>query len=106
MDGGHNEQPESARPRVTPVRMDTYEPSSGVVLGLLGVVLLVAGGMLTLNVLANDDSDLALAVGLGLASAGLYCLVAGAVARGVQMARQAAPPVQTPVHDPQPTEET
>ena len=106
MDGGHDQRPEAARPRVVPVRVDTYEPSSGIVTGVLGVFLLVAGGMITLNVLAHDDSDLSLAAGLALAGAGLYCLVAGAVARGVQMARQAAPPVQTPVHDPHPPEET
>ncbi|QIK66527.1 hypothetical protein G7072_09335 [Nocardioides sp. HDW12B] len=62
MDGGHDQRPETARARVVPVRVDTYEPSSGI--------------------------------------------VTGGVARGVQMARQAAPPVQTPVHHPHPTEET
>lgn len=106
MDGGHDRRPEAAPRRVVPVRVDTYEASSGIVTGVLGVFLLVAGGMLTLNVLAHNDSDPALAAGLALAGAGLYCLVAGGVARGVQLARRAAPPVQTPVYDPRPTEET
>lgn len=65
-------------------RSDNYEPSRGVIYGVIGAVLLVVG-VVALGDAGGDDAYQALSA--GLVASGLYCIVAGAVARGIQLAR-------------------
>lgn len=64
---------------------DPYKSSFGAAYGSAGVVLLVVGGLLLANVNEDDIFGIGAVVFLG---AGLYFLVAGAVARGIQLARR------------------
>lgn len=63
-----------------------YQPSTGALHGFVGTILMVLAGSL----LANIDENPAAFRTLGLiALAGaLYVIVAGAVARGIQLARE------------------
>lgn len=98
MGGGHDQRPGRAPgPSVRPARVDDHEPSTGIVSGVLGVVLLLVGSLLTANVPLSDNPDLTLVAGTSFLGDGLYCIVAGAVARGLQIARRATPPPMTPV---------
>ncbi len=66
-------------------RFDPYKSSFGAAYGLAGVALLVVGGML----LGNINEDVIFGIGAVVFSAtGFYFLVAGAVARGIQLARR------------------
>ena len=66
-------------------RFDPYNSSFGAAYGFAGVALLMIGGLL----LGNINEDLIFGIGAVLFSAtGFYFLVAGAVARGIQLARR------------------
>jgi len=54
--------------------------------GIAGAVVLVVGSAL---LAVASESSLALALGIGASAAGLYLLIAGGVARGIQLARLA-----------------
>ena len=62
-----------------------YEPSVGAVYGTIGIVLIVLGGFALANANEADAFD---AIGLGLMAGGAYAAIAGAVARGIQLARK------------------
>lgn len=62
-----------------------YEPSVGAVYGVIGIVLIVLGGVAFAN--ANEADAFGI-VGIGLIAGGSYATIAGAVARGVQLARK------------------
>ena len=63
---------------------DTYQPSAGALHGVSGVGLLVVAGWLLAN--SIEDPFVFGSLGTAFAASGLYCVVAGAVARGVQLA--------------------
>ena len=65
---------------------DSYKASFGAAYGIAGVVLLVIGGALLAN--TNEDSAIFGTGAVAFFGAGLYCTVAGAVARGIQLARR------------------
>ena len=62
-----------------------YEPSVGAVYGAIGIVLIVLGGFALANA---NEADAFGAIGLGLMAGGAYAAIAGAVARGIQLARK------------------
>lgn len=65
---------------------DPFKASFGAVYGTVGVILLVVGGMLLANL---DEDPTVFGAGATLfLGAGLYLTVAGAVARGIQLARR------------------
>ncbi len=64
---------------------DDYEPSAGLLPAIAGVVCLVLGGLMLED---SHGSDTFVAGGLALLGAGLYLVVLGAVARGVQLSRR------------------
>lgn len=65
---------------------DPSKPSFGAAYGTVGVILLVIGGALLAN-LSEDPTVFITGATLFLGS-GLYLTVAGAVARGIQLARR------------------
>jgi hypothetical protein len=62
-----------------------YEPSVGAVYGTIGIVLIVLGGFAVAN--ANEAAPFGV-TGLGMMAGGAYAAIAGAVARGIQLARK------------------
>lgn len=62
-----------------------YEPSVGAVYGVIGVVLIVLGGYALAN--ANEADAFGI-IGVALIAGGSYQTIAGAVARGIQLARK------------------
>ena len=62
-----------------------YEPSVGAVYGVIGIVLIVLGGFALANA---DEADAFGVIGVGLVAGGAYATIAGAVARGIQLARK------------------
>jgi hypothetical protein len=62
-----------------------YEPSVGAVYGALGIGLIVLGGFALANA---NEADAFGVIGLGLMAGGAYAAIAGAVARGIQLARK------------------
>lgn len=62
-----------------------YEPSAGAVYGAIGIVLVVLGALALANANENDAFGV---IGVGLMAGGAYATVAGAVARGMQLARK------------------
>ena len=62
-----------------------YEPSVGAVYGAIGIALIVLGGMALANVSEGDAFGV---IGVGLTAGGAYAVIAGAVARGIQLARR------------------
>ena len=64
---------------------DHYQPSAGLGYVVAGVALFVVGGLLLAN--AEEPRNVFLTGGLACLGAGFYLLLAGAVARGVQVAR-------------------
>jgi hypothetical protein len=65
---------------------DPYNSSFGVAYGTVGVILLVIGGALLANI--NEDPTIFGAGGTLFLASGLYLTNAGAVARGIQLARR------------------
>jgi hypothetical protein len=63
----------------------TYEPSVGAVYAFIGIVLIVLGGVALSN--ANEADTFGI-IGMGLIAGGSYATIAGAVARGIQLARK------------------
>ncbi|HSE71684.1 MAG TPA: hypothetical protein VLA97_13070 [Nocardioidaceae bacterium] len=63
---------------------DDYQPSKGLVYAIAGVSVFVVGGLILAN---SHDEDPLFLLGLALEGTGIYLLLAGAVARGIQMAR-------------------
>jgi hypothetical protein len=63
---------------------DDYQPSRGLGYALAGVALFVIGCLLLTNTV---EGDAFLVLGLISTSAGGYLLLVGAVARGIQLAR-------------------
>ena len=61
-----------------------YQPSAGAVYAAVGTALVVLGFIALAN---TDEADMVGAIGVGLVVAGAYCTIAGAVARGIQLAR-------------------
>lgn len=62
-----------------------YEPSVGAMHGVIGTVLIVLGGLCLANTVEADAFGL---IGVGLIAGGAYATIAGAVARGIQLARR------------------
>jgi uncharacterized YccA/Bax inhibitor family protein len=69
---------------------DEDERSSGLMYAVFGVALLVLGSLLLAAVPVSDNEALIGAGGLALLGCALYLIVAGAVARGIQLARQSS----------------
>lgn len=67
-------------------KFDSYQQSFGAAYGAAGVILLVIGGMLLANL--NEDPTIFGAGATLFLGAGAYLTVAGAVARGIQLARR------------------
>ena len=65
---------------------DPYKSSFGAAYGTVGVILLVIGSALLANL--NEDPTVFGAGATLFLGAGLYLTVAGAVARGIQLARR------------------
>jgi len=63
----------------------SYEPSAGAVHGAIGIVLIVLGGLCLANTIEAEAFGL---IGVGLIAGGAYATIAGAVARGIQLARK------------------
>ena len=62
-----------------------YEPSAGAMYAALGVVLTIIGAL----VLAKaNEVLLAMIIGAALSAGGAYAIIAGAVARGIQLGRR------------------
>ena len=61
-----------------------YEPSAGIIYGAVGAVLIALGSMSLAN--ANESAAFGI-LGVVLLASGFYVTVAGAVARGIQLAR-------------------
>ena len=70
----------------TDVEPDTYQPSLGVLHALAGVSLLVVGFWFRSN--TNEDLYVFGTLATIFTFTGVYCLGAGAVARGIQLARR------------------
>ena len=64
---------------------DDYQPSVGAVHGVVGVTLFVLGGFALAN---TNENEMFGVLGLVAVASGLYATVAGAVARGIQLARK------------------
>lgn len=64
---------------------DTYQPSAGALYGVAGTGLILAGALAAANTNENDAVGL---LGVLLLAGGFYATVAGAVARGIQLARR------------------
>ena len=64
---------------------DDYFPSAGLLYALVGVVLLALGAVALGN---GDESDMFVVLGVVLLGSGCYWIIAGAVARGIQLSRQ------------------
>ncbi len=62
-----------------------YEPSRGAAHALAGLVLLVIGGLLLINV--DEDPEIFMTGAVLFLGSGSYQLIVGAVARGIQVAR-------------------
>lgn len=62
-----------------------YEPSAGAVYGVIGIALIVLGGLVLAN---TNEADAFGVIGVALIAGGAYATIAGAVARGVQLARK------------------
>lgn len=65
-----------------------HQPSSSAIYAIVGVFLFVLGGSLLANVNVNDSPDLPRTGGLLLLGIGAYATIAGAVPRGIQLARR------------------
>jgi hypothetical protein len=61
-----------------------YQPSSGAVYGVLGVILVLLGRWALANV---DEGDFFAVIGFALLASGAYALIVGGVARGIQIGR-------------------
>jgi hypothetical protein len=72
---------------VNDTKREVYQPSSGALYGFVGVALIAVGGMSFANAHENEAFGI---LGLLFAASGLYVTVAGAVARGIQLAREQA----------------
>ena len=62
-----------------------YQPSAGVIYGIIGVVCIAIGATSLAN--ANENEAFGI-LGVMFLASGLYVTVAGAVARGIQLARR------------------
>ena len=62
-----------------------YEPSAGAMYGALGIVLTIIGALVLAN--ANEVA-VAIIIGAALVAGGAYAIIAGAVARGIQLGRR------------------
>ena len=62
-----------------------YQPSSGAVYGVLGVILVLLGRWALANV---DEGDFFAVIGFALLASGAYALIVGGVARGMQIGRE------------------
>lgn len=62
-----------------------HEPSAGAVYAAVGIVLIVLGGFSLANTIEAQAFGI---IGVGLIAGGTYATVAGAVARGIQLARR------------------
>jgi hypothetical protein len=62
-----------------------YEPFAGAIYGALGIVLTIIGALVLAK--ANEVA-LAIIIGAALAAGGAFAIIAGAVARGIQLARR------------------
>lgn len=65
---------------------DTVVPTAPFVYALVGTVLLAIGGMLFVNL--NEDPEIFMVFTVVFTGPGLYLLLAGAVARGIAVARR------------------
>lgn len=64
---------------------DPYQSSFGAAYGFAGVALLIVGGLL---LAAGGEDEIFAIGGVIFSGTGFYFLVAGAVARGIQLARR------------------
>lgn len=65
---------------------DTVAPTAPFLYSLVGTVLLAIGGMLFVNL--NEDPEIFVVFTAVFTGPGLYLLLAGAVARGITLARR------------------
>lgn len=68
-----------------PEQDDDYQPSEGILYALVGIPLLVLGGMALSNL---NETGMFGVIGLVLIGVGGYCIIVGAVARGIQLSRK------------------
>jgi hypothetical protein len=71
---------------------DDYEPSAGVLYAVAGVALIALAALMVGQII--EAPDLVRVLIAGLAGSGLYLLITGAVARGLQLGRRQ--PAATP----------
>lgn len=67
-------------------QLDTVTPTAPLLYALVGTVLLAIGGMLFVNL--NEDPELFMVFTVVFTGPGSYLLLAGAVARGITLARR------------------
>jgi hypothetical protein len=67
-------------------QLETMSPTAPVIYALVGTVLLAIGGMLFVNL--NEDPEIFMVFTVVFTGPGLYMLLAGAVARGITLARR------------------